>query len=199
MIERILRHDRALVVAALAAVTALGWAYLFAGAGMTMHEMDGMSMPMRMEPWSLRYGLVVFVMWVVMMAGMMLPSAAPAVLLYAGVIRKSPGADRVQAHVYAFAGGYLLIWTAFSLAATVLQRHYGWKIGVPSMVLAAYVATSRVHDNRHYVSDVIFGSAMGIAAQRTVTLHAGRYAIHVAPSGGSGSVGVTVGVQTEQD
>ncbi len=43
-------------------------------------------------------------------------------MLYAGVIRKSPGAGRVQAHVYAFAGGYLLVWTVFSLAATVLQR-----------------------------------------------------------------------------
>jgi predicted metal-binding membrane protein len=57
-----------------------------------------------------------------MMAGMMLPSAAPTLFLYAGVIRKSPDGQRVQAHVYAFAGGYLLVWSGFSLLATVLQR-----------------------------------------------------------------------------
>src|SRR5262249_23758128 len=59
--------------------------------------------------------------------------------------------------------------------ATVLQRHYGWKVGIPATVVAGYVATARVHDNKHYLSDVIFGGALGIAAQRTVTLRAGRY------------------------
>ena len=74
----------------------------------------------------------------------------------------------------------------------MLQRHYGWKVGVPATVAAAYVATSRVHDNRHYLSDVIFGAAMGIAAQRTVTLHAGRYGASLIPTGGRRSAGVSV-------
>jgi membrane-associated phospholipid phosphatase len=74
----------------------------------------------------------------------------------------------------------------------VLQRHYGWKVGVPATVVAAYVATARVHDNKHYLSDVIFGGAMGIAAQRTVTLRAGRYAFAVAPSVRPGSVSVMI-------
>ena len=65
--------------------------------------------------------------------------------------------------------------------ATVLQRHYGWKVGVPAAVLAAYVATARVHDNKHYLSDVVFGAAMGIAAQRTVTLHSRRYDMAMDP------------------
>jgi predicted metal-binding membrane protein len=119
VLERILRHDRALVVAALAAVTALGWAYLFAGAGMTMHEMDGMSMPMRMEPWSLRYGLVVFVMWVVMMAAMMLPGAAPMILLYATIVRRRGNPGRLS--VAFFVSGYVAVWIAFSGAAVLLQ------------------------------------------------------------------------------
>jgi len=67
--------------------------------------------------------------------------------------------------------------------ASVLQRHYGWKVGVPATVVAAYVATARVKDNKHDLSDVIFGSALGIAAERTVTLHAGRYGLIVSPSG----------------
>ncbi len=79
--------------------------------------------------------------------------------------------------------------SAFATAG-VLQQHYGWKIGVPAVAVAAYVATARVHDNRHYLSDVIFGAAMGIAGERTVTLHAGRYGVTVGPAVGGGRVGV---------
>ena len=79
--------------------------------------------------------------------------------------------------------------SAFATAG-VLQRHYGWKAGVPAAVVAAYVATARVHDNRHYLSDVIFGAAMGIAAERTVTLHAGRYNVALAPSASASGAGV---------
>ena len=84
--------------------------------------------------------------------------------------------------------------TAFA-TASVLQRHYGWKAGVPATVVAAYVATARVHDNKHYLSDVIFGAAMGIAAERTVTLNAGRYGITVAPTVGGGRVGMIAAVR----
>jgi len=79
--------------------------------------------------------------------------------------------------------------SAFATAG-VLRRHYGWKVGVPATVAAAYVATARVHDNRHYLSDVIFGAAMGIAAERTVTLHAGRYDLALAPIAGARRAGV---------
>ena len=80
--------------------------------------------------------------------------------------------------------------------ATVLQRHYGWKVGVPAAVLAAYVATARVHDNKHYLSDVVFGAAMGIAAQRTVTLHSRRYDMAMVPAAGAGYASVTFTVRT---
>ena len=80
--------------------------------------------------------------------------------------------------------------------ATVLQRHYGWKVGVPATAVAAYVATSRVHDNKHYLSDVVFGAAMGIAAQRTVTLHSRRYDIAMVPAAGPGQASVTMTVLT---
>ena len=73
------------------------------------------------DTWDFTHLALLFAMWAVMMAGMMLPSAAPTLLLYAGVVRKSPEGARARAHVYAFAGGYLLVWTAFSLAS---QRCY---------------------------------------------------------------------------
>ena len=69
------------------------------------------------------------------------------------------------------------------------------EVGVPATMVAAYVAASRVHDNRHYLSDVIFGSAMGIAGQRTVTLHAGRYGLSLAPSAGPRRAGLMVSVR----
>ena len=84
--------------------------------------------------------------------------------------------------------------SAFATAG-VLQRHYGWKVGVPAAVVAAYVATARVHDNKHYLSDVIFGAALGIAGERTVTLHAGRYGMALAPIAGGGRTGVLVLIQ----
>ena len=58
--------------------------------------------------------------------------------------------------------------TSFA-AATVVQRRYGWKVGVPAYALATYVAASRVNDRRHYASDVIFGAGLGLAVGLTVT------------------------------
>lgn len=66
--------------------------------------------------------LLLFAMWVVMMIGMMLPSAAPTLLLYATVVRKSAPGAQVPLQVYSFAAGYLLIWALFSVVATVLQH-----------------------------------------------------------------------------
>jgi membrane-associated phospholipid phosphatase len=68
---------------------------------------------------------------------------------------------------------------AFAVA-TVLTSHYGWKAAIPAYIGATYVAAARVHDNKHYLSDVTFGAAMGIAGGRTVMLKAGRYDVRVA-------------------
>ncbi len=62
-----------------------------------------------------------FVMWTVMMAGMMLPSAAPTILLYGALVRKNGARGTVLPSVWIFAGAYLLVWAAFSVAATLLQ------------------------------------------------------------------------------
>lgn len=66
-------------------------------------------------------------------------------------------------------------------SATVLQRHFGWKVGVPAYGLAAYVAASRLSENRHYLSDVIFGATVGIMAGRTVTIGHGRAKFALVP------------------
>ena len=56
-------------------------------------------------------------------------------------------------------------------AATVIERHLGWKKAALGYAIASYVAASRLHDNVHYLSDVIFGAALGTVAGRTVTEH----------------------------
>ena len=77
--------------------------------------------------------------------------------------------------------------------ASVLARHYGWKGAIPAYGGAAYIATARVHDNKHYLSDVVFGAAMGIAGSRTV-LRTGRYRIQLAPAVAPGRIGLTATV-----
>jgi membrane-associated phospholipid phosphatase len=56
-------------------------------------------------------------------------------------------------------------------AATVIERHLGWKNSLVAYGVASYVAASRLHDNVHYLSDVVFGAAVGTIAGRTVTVH----------------------------
>jgi predicted metal-binding membrane protein len=121
ILESALRRDRVIVVIALLAVIALSWAYLLTGAGMSMHEMDGMLMPVRMEPWTPRYGAIVFAMWAVMMAAMMLPSAAPMILLYGSIARRRQATGDFSTASGKFASGYAVVWTMFSLAAANLQ------------------------------------------------------------------------------
>lgn len=74
--------------------------------------------------------------------------------------------------------------------ATVLQRHYGWKVGIPAYALAGYVGASRLHANKHYLSDVAFGAALGIVAGRTVTVGIGSTKFALAPIAAQGGVGI---------
>jgi membrane-associated phospholipid phosphatase len=80
----------------------------------------------------------------------------------------------------------------FAVAA-VLARHYGWKAAIPAYAGAAYIATARVHDDKHYLSDVVFGAAMGIAGSRTV-LRTGQYRVQLAPAIAPGRIGLTATV-----
>jgi hypothetical protein len=59
--------------------------------------------------------------------------------------------------------------------ATVIERHLGWRYSVIGYAIATYVAMSRLHDNVHYLSDVVFGAAVGTIAGRTVVHHARDY------------------------
>jgi predicted metal-binding membrane protein len=115
-----LKRDRVLVVACLLFVVVLSWAYLLTGAGM-MQEMGDMLMPMSTGPWTFGRAVLVLVMWASMMAAMMLPSAAPVILLYATIARRRHERGELASASGSFASGYIAVWVVFSLAAAALQ------------------------------------------------------------------------------
>jgi len=69
-------------------------------------------------------------------------------------------------------------------AATVLQQHLGYKAGIPTYLVATYVAMSRLHDNVHWASDVVMGAATGIMIGRSVTWHGRNFYGELQPTPG---------------
>ena len=113
-----------LVASALATVSAVAWAYLSFGAGIErdMMDMGGGQMITMLPEWSLPYAVLIFVMWGAMMAAMMLPTAAPTVLLVTTLASdRAANPNFIPALAMLFALGYLLVWCGFSLAATLTQ------------------------------------------------------------------------------
>ena len=71
--------------------------------------------------------------------------------------------------------------SAVFTTATVLERHFGWRVGVPAYAVAMFVGGSRLQENRHYPSDVLFGAAIGIVAGRTATIGHGAATFSLSP------------------
>jgi predicted metal-binding membrane protein len=123
-LERVARQDRAIVLVGIAALTLLSSNYLVRMAAMTntaaadkaMHAAMGMP---AMAAWGTAEFVMLFVMWAVMMVAMMLPSAAPMILLVVSTYRRR--GDRSRVLTAAFGLGYLLAWTVFSAAAAFVQ------------------------------------------------------------------------------
>lgn len=72
--------------------------------------------------------------------------------------------------------------------ATALERHLGWKGAVPAYIFSSYVAISRLPADRHWLSDAVFGSAVGIIAGRTVTRHGRDFPVTLAVVPGGAAV-----------
>lgn len=121
-IEAAVRRDRGLLLTSLLVLSALAWLYLWLEAD----AMDRMMMgerPMVMLPTAANVVTLAlaFLMWAIMMVGMMVPSAAPMILFYAAIVRKNAERGASLPAVWIFTSGYLLVWTAFGLCATALQ------------------------------------------------------------------------------
>lgn len=116
-----LMHDRLFVVAGLAGIVAVSWAYLAIEAGRMGDPSAGMMMALRPRDTT---GLaLLFLMWTVMMVAMMLPSAMPMILLHAAMTRKVGTRRSFAASISAFIGGYIVTWTLFSVVATLAQAY----------------------------------------------------------------------------
>ena len=102
------------------------------------------------------------------------------------VAKQAVRRHRPEGSGYAFPSGHTTVSFA---SATVLQRHFGWRVGAPAYAIASYVAMSRVQMQRHYLSDVAFGAALGIAAGHTITLGRTKQ-MQLAPmvAGGGGGI-----------
>ena len=136
-LESLFKRDRRILIAAIAVLTALAWVYLiWLARGMSMDsptmpdmpDMPGMDMggmgsvlaPM-IRAWTPTDFAFIFLMWAIMMVGMMAPSAAPMILIYARVARQSALVGKPLATAGWFGCGYILSWIAFSLVATIAQ------------------------------------------------------------------------------
>jgi predicted metal-binding membrane protein len=132
-LEQTLRHDRLIVAIGIATVVAFSWSYLLAGAGIDITMAD---MPMDPEPWSLAQAWLMFAMWWVMMV----PSAAPTILLFAVIKRRQATTDSPVISSWLFLAGYLVIWAGFSLVAVSLQ----WGLEQAGLLSGMMASTSSV-------------------------------------------------------
>jgi membrane-associated phospholipid phosphatase len=79
--------------------------------------------------------------------------------------------DRPTGECCAFSSGHA---SATFATASVLERHFGYRDALPTYLIATYVGMSRLHDNRHFLSDVVFGAGLGVATGWTVVGRHGR-------------------------
>jgi predicted metal-binding membrane protein len=121
VIEAALGRPSLTLVVLVAILPLACWAWVVAMARDMYGPMTGASAWMMTVTWDAPRIVLLWAMWAAMMAGMMLPSITPVLLLYAGAMR-SRGVHHASARIYAMAAGYLAVWIAFSIAATALQR-----------------------------------------------------------------------------
>lgn len=143
VLESALRRDRATLLSLIFGITTLAWVYMAREAaamyatgscrcaGMAMSGPDT-------APWAAATLVPLFLMWAEMMVAMMLPSAAPMILMFASVNRKRREQERPFVPATFFIFGYLLIWAAFSLAAAGAQ----WVLHGKAMLSPMMTATA---------------------------------------------------------
>lgn len=145
-LELVLKRDRAAVIVSLVAVVALAWLYLLnmaldmdgMGGLASMGDMAGGEAMVQMKPWTAVDFVLMAVMWAVMMVAMMLPSAAPMLLLFAAINRKRRQGGQPYVPTGAFALGYVIVWVVFSVGAALLQ----WGLQSAALLSPMMISTS---------------------------------------------------------
>jgi predicted metal-binding membrane protein len=119
----ILKRERAIVVLGMAGIVALAWTYLICMDWGMRHMNIGMKMVIMpaMQYWNAWDLVLVFLMWTIMMAAMMVPAASPVILLFAEINRRRNEYQGTFVATGQFLLGYLTVWTCFSALATLAQ------------------------------------------------------------------------------
>ena len=98
-------------------------------------------------------------------------------------LKAGVGRTRPKGGTWSFPSGHS---SATFTSATILAEHYGWKVGVPAYAFAAFTGWTRVRDQQHWLSDVVFGSAIGIIAGHAVTIGHGPHSWSIMPAAAPG-------------
>ncbi|MFL5546960.1 MAG: DUF2182 domain-containing protein [Gemmatimonadales bacterium] len=140
LIDQIFRRDRLVVAGGLALLAALAWGYIIhMSRTMSPGMPAGMAMPMPAAPSGPEL-LWLVPMWIVMMVAMMIPSAAPMILLFAGVARQRQVRNVPTASTAVFTLGYLLVWALYATIAAVAQ----WQLHRLSLLSPAMAAATPI-------------------------------------------------------
>lgn len=112
-IKNILRSEKFYVFIGLVLLISLAWFNVFQISSTMLSAADMMIAGVNY------YSLAV--MWMIMMMGMMLPSAIPMILIFAALKKKREAQGKLIASTWIFISGYVMIWLAFSLLAAYVQ------------------------------------------------------------------------------
>ena len=138
-LEALLKRDRGIVLIGLMGTSLLAWAYMVYLAWGMQRMAITMGMP-QMQAWGVLDLLMLFVMWAVMMVAMMVPAAAPIMLLFTMVNRRRQAQQQLFVPTAVFLGGYLLVWTGFSVLATLVQ----WGLHSAALLSPMMVSSSPI-------------------------------------------------------
>lgn len=136
-IEKLLQREQLLAFFCLAIVIAISWTYMLhmsrrmSGTGTDIT----LACLMRWGPGDIAHS---FVMWAIMMVAMMFPSAAPMTLMFSIVNRQQGESQRPIIPMGLFVLGYFLVWTSYSLLASLAQ----WGLHVAALLSHDLVITS---------------------------------------------------------
>jgi predicted metal-binding membrane protein len=137
-LEAVLKKDRMVVAAGIAGLVALACAYVLYRAWDMTNAVDADMAMAQMQPWGVVDFVLTFSMWAVMMTAMMIPTAAPMILLFAKVHRSRKEQQRPFVPTGIFLLGYLAVWSSFAAAASVVQ----WGLHSAALLSPMLVSTN---------------------------------------------------------
>ena len=156
-LEKRLRFDRLVVAGGLIGLTLIAWIYMAHEARTMLNTGVCQCLGMRMSgpdttAWSISQLLPLFLMWTEMMVAMMIPSAAPMILIFAAINRKRREQERPFVPTAMFLSGYIIVWTMFSAVAALAQ----WVLHSLALLSPAMVGTSPLMAGALLISAGIF-------------------------------------------